>query len=500
MSRVEPTDGEANAPEIRATPFSGSIAVGVTLAVGVALAIADGSPGPVVAAIAGALVAALGVRAAQSGENARRAVGSVGIVAGSTALAGVVLFGSGPVPLLVGAAMATATLNATVSFGEAVERPALQSVWRSATVLSVGSVLAFGISAGVFATLVRLGSRAVADIAAPNAISLLVTLQVEVLLIAELLQLAVPVLDRWLPEDRDLRAETLGRFDFRVEDAPKQYWVVFGLQVLLALVSWGPRWVAAFLDALSVFGSAVELLLFSGVLHLPLAAIIFVLVGVLVARVAQILFVAWAGSDPPQAIAHAAGGVVTLGVATLLAVAFSGNTGAFAGTAGQEWATLVQEVGVTATVGGLVAATLFAVAFGQRVLVKAVTPWVGTDSASGFAVTAGSLVIASLVVAYGGGSAVVAFIGVAGALVVHDLGTNAVELGAQVGTAVETRDGEAAHAVGSLVVGALGVTIAWLTAFVMGSMSISLPAWRARLAVALLLVSVLCFAVLFERL
>ncbi|WP_137286032.1 DUF7519 family protein [Halorussus salinisoli] len=501
MSRVESDFGSetASVPERRATRFSGTVAVLVALLAGLALGVADGSLGPVLGSLFGAVLAALGVRAAQSATNARRAVGSVGVVAGVAAFAGVALLGGQAVALLVGAAVAAAAIDATVSFDARVERPAVRAVWRSATVLAVGSVLAAGISAGVFVALFQFVGSGLVDVASANALARLITLQVEILLLAELVHWAVPILDRWLPEDRDLRAATLDRFDVRVEDLPRAYWLVLGLQVVLALTSWGPRWFAGFLELLSVLGDVIELVLLSGVLHVPLAVLVAGLVGVLLARVLQSLFVAWAGSDPPRSVAHATGGLVTIAVATLLAAAFPGIADALGGTSGLDVAATVGSVGLTATVSGAMAATLFAVAAARRALAVAVAPWAATNSASGFAVAGGALVVASLVVALDGGSALAVFAGVAAALVVHDLGTNAVELGAQVGPEAETRAGEAAHAVGTLVVGAGGVALAGLTAFVMGSVESSPPAWRARLAVALLLVAVVCFAVLFER-
>jgi hypothetical protein len=498
---TEPTR-TADSPDRGATSFGGTVAVLVTALVGIALGVAAEGLWPTLGALAGAMVAALGVRALQSEKNARRAVGSVGIVAGASAFAGVALLGGAAlggeaVALLVGTAVVAAAVNATVSFDARVERPAVRSVWRSATALSVGAVLAMGLYTGAFASLGVVVGTVAMGILSANALTLLVVLQVEILLLAELLRLAVPILDRWLPEERDLRAATLERFDFRVEDAPRAYWVAFVLQVALALSSWGPRWFAAFLDALSVLGDAIELVLLSGVLHVPLAVAILGVVGVLLGRGVQALFVWWAGSEPPRAVAHAAGGIVTLAVAAVVEVSPAGD--ALVAVAGSGVANTVGGIGLTTTIAGAMAVTLFAIAAARRVLAVAVAPWVVSESASGFTVAGGALFAAALVVAEGGGSALAALAGVAGALVVHDLGSNAVDLGVQVGREAETWTGEAAHAVGSLLVGAGGVTLAGLTAFVMGRVEFAVPAWRARLAVVLLLVSVLCFAVLFER-
>ncbi|WP_435181584.1 DUF7519 family protein [Halorussus sp. AFM4] len=492
-------DATERVPERRATPFSGTVAVLVAVLAGLALGAADGSLPAVVGSLAGAVVVALGVRAVQSETNARRAVGSVGIVAGVSALAGVALLGGGAVALLAGAAVAAAAVNATVAFDERVERPAGRALWRSATVLSIGAVTAVLLHSGALAALVRVGTAGVVDAATSSLLAMLVVLQLEVLAVVELLHWAVPVLDRWLPEGRDLRAATLDRFDVRIEDLPRAYWAALGLQVLLALTSWGPGWFAGFLETMSVFGRVVGLVLATGALHVPLAVLLAGLVGVLAARGLQALFVGWAGTDPPRAVAYAAGGVATLVAVGLLAVALPDRAGGLAGTVGADWSETVASLGLTATVAGSVGAVLFVVAVARRLVAVLVAPWVARDSASGFAVAAAALVVAALAVAETGGSALAVFGGVAGALAVHALGTNAVDLGAQVGSEAETRAGEAAHAVGTLLVGAGGIALAGATAVVMGLVSPSPAAWRARLAVALLLVAVLCFAVLFER-
>jgi hypothetical protein len=488
--------GVEAAPERRATAFSGTVAVLVATLAGLALGVANGTTWSVAGSIGGGAVAALGARAVQSEANARRAVGSVGLIAGVTVFALLAALGGGAVALLVGAGVATAATNALVSFDEQVERPSFRAVWRSATVLSVGAVLAVCLYADVFAKTFGVVGGNLLTAAESSALALLVVLQLELLAVAEVVHWAVPVLDDWLPENRDLRGAALDRFDRRLWEVPRAYWAVLGLQTLLALSTWGPAWFRGFLDSLSVLGDALELLLFSGVLHLPLTALLGGSVCVLLARVLQLLFVEWAGSDPPRSVADAAGGIVALGVAALLALAPAGVLG---GVAGPGLADTVAAVGFTATLAGGIAITLFAVAFAQGGLTVAVAPWVGTDSASGFALAGGSLMAAALVVADGGGSALAVFAGVAAALAVHDIGSNAVELGTQMGGDAETRAGEAAHAVGGLLVGTGGVALATLTAFAMGSLSFSPPAWRARLALALLLVAVLCFAVLFER-
>jgi hypothetical protein len=358
-------------------------------------------------------------------------------------------------------------------------------------------VLAFGLATGAFGLIGRGVAQDVAAVVAAHDLARLIALQVELLVALELLHWAVPVLDDWLPERRDLRAATLGRLDYRIEDVPRGYWLFLGLQIVLALTAWGPRWFDRFLGSLSVLGSGVRLALRSGVLHGAFGALMALASAVLLGRGLQRLFVAWAGHDPPRALAHAAGGIVALIAAAV--VGASPFAGAVAEAAGPEWGELAAAVGITSVLTGGVAVTLFAVAVGQATVNRLVRPWIASDAASGFAIAAAALVAAALLASHGGASALAVFAGVAGALVVLDIGSNAVALGAQIGPDAETRAGEATHAAGSLLVGAAGVAIATLTGFVMGSVSISVPAWRARLAVTLLLVSVLCFAVLLGR-
>ncbi|WP_157971762.1 hypothetical protein [Halorussus litoreus] len=504
MSRARDDSGGPDyprAPDYRASGFGGTLAVLVAVVAGIGLGLADGSLSAVLACLGGATLAALGVRASQSGTNARRAAGSAGVVAGAVAFAGVAAFDGGAVPLLVGVSVAAAATNATVSLDDKVEVPAVGTARRSATVLSVGAVASVGLYAGVFSGVAGFTVEALAAVVTANELVALLALQVEVLLIAELLHRAVPILDTWLPEGRELREAALDRLDFRVEDLPREYVAFLVLQVVLALTAWGPRWFDAFLGSLSVFGTGIRLLLGSGVLHAALGAVVLALVGVLVARAGQLLVVAWAGNDPPGALARSAGGISALAVTAVLGL--PPLAGAVAATApasgGVDFAGTISTFGATATFAGGTAAVLFGVVFASFVLDAVVRPWVVTSGATGFAVAGAALAVASLVAAEAGGDALAVFAGVAAALAVHDLGSNAVELGAQVGPAGETRTGETAHAVATLAVGTGGVALATLTAFAMGSWSASVRAWRARLAVALLLLSVLCFAVLVGR-
>jgi hypothetical protein len=487
---------EVSVPERQATAFGGTVAVLIAAVAGLAVGAAHGVPGATAASLVGALAVSLGVRALQAEANARRAVGSVGLVAGTLAFAVVAEFG-GVVPLLVGVAIVAAATNALVSLDEDVELPVGSAVWRSATVLAVGAIVALGASTGVFAAIGTLTLGGLAAAATTSTLALLVVLQVQLFVVLELLHWAVPILDRWLPQDRDLRAATIGRFDYRVNDPPRAYWAFFVLQLALALTGWGPRWFEAFLGSLSVLGEAIRLLFRSGVLHVPLGLVLAGLVAVLLGRGLQRVVLAWAGADPPRALASAAGGLVLLAGSAV--VALPPLASLLEDVAGSPWADLFASIGPTATLSGAIAGALFAVITVASTVGHSVRPWVATDAATGFAVGAASLVVAALVASHEGASALPVFVGVAGALVVLDLGTNAVELGRQIGRLAETRRGEATHAVGGLLVGAAGVALALLTAFAMRSASFSVPAWRARLAVALLLAAVLCFVVILGR-
>ncbi|WP_132058810.1 DUF7519 family protein [Halorussus amylolyticus] len=486
-----------SAPERRATPFGGTLAVLVAALAGLALGIADGATAATAASVGGGVVAALGVRAFQSEANARRAVGSVGVVTGALAFAGVAGFEAGLVAVLAGVAVAAAAVNAAAAVDSDLVDPLGSTVWRSASVLVVGGGLALGVSVGAFAAFGRVAIGGLVSAATQNDLVRLVVLQIEILLVFELVYWVVPILDDWLPEDRDLRAKTLDRFGYRIEDVSRGYWLFFVFQLVLALTAWGPRWFDAFLGSLSVFGTAIRFALRSGVLHGLFAGILAALVAVLVGRGVQMACVVWAGRDPPRALAHATGGLVMLAVAAVVAV--SPLADALGAAAGPSWALAFESLGATATISGTVAVALLAVAAGGTVVGHAVQPWVADSAATGFAVASSALVVAALVASDGGASALAVFVGVAGALVVLDVGTNGVELGTQIGRVAETRAGEATHAVGSLLVAAGGVALALLTAFVMGSATISVPAWRARLAVVLSLVAVLCFVVLLGR-
>ncbi|WP_134671443.1 hypothetical protein [Halorussus marinus] len=486
-----------SAPARRATAFSATVAVLVAALAGLGVGAAAGARWATVASLLGAGIAALGVRASQARSNDRRAAGSAGIVAGALVVAGVAAVGESAVALLAGLAVGAAAVNATVSLDADVARPVGRTVARSASVLVAGSMLAAGLSTGAFGAFGRILAGHVWALTTAHDLARLLAFQVELLVGLGLLHWAVPVLDDWLPDRREHRAATLGRLEYRIADLPRGYWLFLGLQFALALTAWGPRWFDRFLESLSTLGAGVRLVLRSGVLHGAAGVLVALSAAVLVGRGLQRLFVAWAGRDPPRALSHAAGGVGALVGAAI--VGASPLADVVAAAAGPAWSEPIAAVGVTPILTGGVAVTLFAVAVGQAVIGRLVRPWIESDAAAGFAAAAAALVVAALLAAHGGASALAVFTAVAGALAVLDVGSNAVALGTQIGPVAETRAGEATHAVGSLLVGAAGVAVATLTGFVMGSVSISVPAWRARLAVALLLVSVLCFAIRLGR-
>lgn len=481
-----------------ATRFSSTVAALVAVLVGLGLGIATDATAEVLGILAGAVLVALGVRALQRESNDRRAAGSLGVVVGTVAFAVAALFGQA-VAVLVGLAVAAVVVNATVNLDEAVARPLRQTTWRSATVLAVGAVLAIGLHANVFTTSTGLLTTGIVEIVTTHDLARLVALQVEILAVGELLFWTVPILNRWLPADSDVRATMLDRVDFRVENVSRIYWAFLGGQFVLAMTTWGPRWFAGFLGVLGPLGDAIQWLLHSGVLHLPVAAVLLALIAVLVGRVIQWLFVGWAGSSPPRTLAHSTGGVAVVALTAVLALPiFAGPVTDTLSQAG--WGNTVAALGTSGTLLGVVAATLFAVAILRTLVFRVVGPWVATDAAGGFAVGAALLFVAALVAAEVGAAPLAVFAAVAGALVVHDLGGNAAELGSQVGRVAETRTGEVAHTVGGLAVAAVGVVLAAASAYVLGPISTAaVPAWRARLALALVLVAVVAFVALIKE-
>ncbi|MFC4549786.1 MULTISPECIES: DUF7519 family protein [Halorussus] len=480
-----------------ATRFSATLAATVAVAAALALGVAAGDALGVVATLAGAVAVALGVRALTIETNDRRAAGSVGVVLGTVAFAAAALFGR-YLAFVVGLAATAAIVNAVVDFDDDLAWPVARATWRSATVLGVASVLAVCLHADVFVGTARVTADGLVAVATAHDLARLIALQVEVLAVAELLYWAVPVLDRWLPADRDVRASILGYVDFRLEDVPRTYWAFLGGQLLFALTGGGPRWFAGLLASMSAFGDAVALLLRSGVLHLPLAAVAGFLLVVLVGRAIQLTFVSWAGTNPPRSLAFAAGGLVTVAATALLAASPLGD--AFVAAAAETvWKEEIALFGVVGTLLGSVALTLLAAAALREFGFAFVEPFVTTDTAGGFALSAGLLLAGSIAAAELGAAPLAVFAGVAGALVVHDLGSNASELGTQVGRFAETRTGEVAHAVGGLLVAGVGVALAAASAYVLGPITTSVPAWRARLALALVLLAVLSFVALIRE-
>ncbi len=480
-----------------ATRFGGRLATLVAACTALGLGWTTGNLPGVAAGLIGAVCIALGANGLQSDANERRAAGSFGIVAGAVALSACTQFGSPPLfVLLLSLGVTAVAVNATSPLSSTLGYPLYLMFRRSIAVLFVGLVLAGGIYAGVFRTLGWLSGSIVVSVVASSDLARLIGLQIGCLVVVELLHFVVPILDKWLPEEKVLRRQVLEPFGFRLETVPVAYWTFLGMQVIVAFSAWGPPFFDSLLTSLSLFGDVIRTVLRSGVLHVPIALLFLFELTVLLARGIQHAALEWMGGEPPQTLAFATGGIVVVAVAAVLGVASSLVPWFGSAVASAEPGQLVEQFGPASTLIGAIGSVLIGLVLVQIAVVLFVRPWVALDSASGFAFGGAALFLGALAAAELGATPVVVFCGVAAALVVRDVGDHAAEINLQIGRGAETRRGEIAHATGVLLVGGIGVGLAVAALSFVGPISLPTSVWRGYLALALLLVSVVSFALL----
>ena len=505
MSRFGPDwpdgDDTVGAPSTDAARFSASLAFGVAVVAAVALGFAVGTPLAAVVAAAGAGVVGWSAGELDTDENGRRAVGSVGVLVGTALLAATFSLAA-PAAGVVGVASLALVAVALDRFAglteETVGGVARAAVHSGLVVVGFAAlaVLAYadavGLSVAATTELFALLSRA-----SPLVSVFLVELQV--LFVAFTIGPAVERLDRLSTDGRALdRLPALDAVAADPRDVPRGVWLLVAGTAALAGSDWGRATFDAFLASLSTLGDGVAFLLRSGVVTGPLGLLAALLLAVFVAEAAHSLVLFWLGSDPPETLSSAAGGLLVgslVFVASLIPPVASAATGLFSeGTVLWAFAT---GYGLGATLLGVAAGTLFVVLSVVAVVATLVERGVVPPAAGGFALGSGLLFLAALLAAAADAAPVVTVATVGAALLVWDVGENAVDVGATLGTDAETRRGEAVHAAGSVAVVAGAVALASLSLYVLGPLSV--PAGRARLALLLALVAFLALAVATVR-
>jgi len=87
-----------------------------------------------------------------------------------------------------------------------------------------------------------------------------------------------------------------------------------------------------------------------------------------------------------------------------------------------------------------------------------------------------------------------AFVVAAAAFVVRDVGSNTADLRASLGEGIPSERAEFVTAAASVLVGLVAVVVATAAVSLLGPLSLSVPRWRASLALTLALVSLLAFS------
>ncbi|MFB6151852.1 MAG: hypothetical protein ABEJ40_08615 [Haloarculaceae archaeon] len=436
-------------------------------------------------------------RSAVSSSSASSAPASAASVAAAVVLGGAVALAGTPgrvgFVLVAFVALAAVGFDAT-RFRRGTDSPAVVPAEAPIVLLQSTAVLvAAATVTGVAGALVwyRAFARAGAALAATadSTFVSLVVLQVEAVLVAFALRVALPVVDDWTggtgaPVSGSV--EWLSNARPAIADVPRRYWALFALQALLAVRY--PNALDEALSALPGVGAPLSAVLDGRYLHLPLEALLALLGAIVALEGVRMALARWAAPDPPRTVARAAGG---LAASTLVVLA-----GLVPPTAGA-MARAVPTEGPLHTVAAVCGVLTVETAFLFGVLVAvwycASNPVV-PDRASGFAV--GAALLFACAVAAGPASVAppVAFGVAAAAFVVWDVGATATQLGTTLGDRAETVRGEFVGAATTVLVGGVGVALATGALYLLGPLSASVPPWRGYLALTLALVALFAFA------
>jgi hypothetical protein len=489
------------------TSFSGRLAVGIaavaTLLVGASL----GNPG-IAVGVAGALAFGWGAGALDTDSNRRRAAGSVTTVGGGLA----VLAGMGTAGPDVGAftisavallGLAAVAVDASAGLGDDTLAPVLASLGSSIATVIAGVAAASLLHVAVGMGLVLVVLFGVGGWSLSTPLGAFVALQLQALLVGVLMGRARGAVESWFPGGVPVDAwEEFEPLAVTVDEVPRSYWLVLGLQVL-ALVLGGNVVVELLLGATWLFGDAVAVTLQSGVLHGALLLVLLVEGAVLFGELARGAATTALSPNPPKSLSYGAGGIalcVLVPLATGGAALASWLLGPSTDLTllGGTWAAAAAVLALAVVALGVVfAIEVTGVAIAERGLLP--------DRASGFAIGATLLFVAAIAVVPAKSAptvtvfdTAVTFVGVAAALVTWDLGENAVDLGSHLGPATETRRAEVVHATGSLAVAAAGAVLAMLSVVVLGPLQVP-GSGRAVAALGLSLVALLAFVLALDR-
>lgn len=241
-----------------------------------------------------------------------------------------------------------------------------------------------------------------------------------------------------------------------------------------------------------VVGPPMVWLLTSGVVHLLVAAVLLPAMATVALGYLHAVLVTNRYFDPSRALASGAGGAV-VGLLTLPTVLIP------ASATRSVFPPSLTQVAVELGPGTVVLAGIALVLLVLPILLNGVPFAVSglslTDARTAGFVTAGLLVLSGTVIgALLGVFVPLVFVGVAVAMLTWDLGAQASYLGVHLGRDTDTRGPELVHAFGSVAVGVVGVTLAAVVAYLVGSVGLPTASGRAYVALALALVAALGFS------
>ncbi|MBV0900963.1 DUF7519 family protein [Haloarcula salina] len=459
---------DASTLDRRPAESSSALAGAVATVTALGLGLAVGEPVPALVSLLGGLTVAAGVWSLRESSHARVAVGSASVVLGTAAFTGSAWL-TGDAWLLatylgfaLGATFVVvdATSGLVPDDADADPLPRMLRAASAATAVGVGVAALLTVAAYVDLLSVALG-------AVESGIHPLVgfaTLQAGVVAGLLLLDRAVPILDSWLPSPAattDRALDGLAAVGTDWWEIDRSIRVAVAIQLVVAFAPVAQRLFDRFLASVPVVGRVLRVAL-SGPLHVPLAACLLLLLGVVAADVVRRWTVRSLGDDPAITLALAAGGIVVpalalLGGTALAAVGVTVPVGdSLAGTGNYAAAT-------AALLGVLVALT----ACRAVVHVLSAVAREGTlpRRTAGFATGSALLFVTTLVAAELGLAPLLVLAGAAAALLVWDTGAHASSVGAQLGRDAETTDSEFVHVTGTAAVLGVGVVAVLLVRY-----------------------------------
>lgn len=476
--------------------FGSRLAVLVAVVASVLMGATTGYLVQTVVGVLGGLLFGLAARDLESDALRERVRGSVLLLATAVLIVAAVVapkatLSDAVLVSMVPAAVGTTTVAATTTVEEA-GIPVLSALGRTFLVTAGGTLLAGALAGDVFSTLAVSAWGAFTLAVSNVAFAGFVALQIELLVIGLVAGKAGRAANELDPGGTSPTSTRMG-----VRDVPLGVWMLIAIQVLVLAVPGGPAFFEYLLGLTGPIGGLLASGLTSVVLHGALTVLAGLLVLLPAVQLGRSVTVKVVGTRPPKTFAYVAGGVAFVGVV----IAFTSIPGAvslvrWVAQRSDAAITAFDSYGVAPAVIGGVTGVLAITAVFVFVLLAVTGLSVVPDRATWFAFAAGTLFVAASAAALSNAPAPAVFVGLASALLVWDLGEYATTIGGELGDPETTKPPEIMHAVVSIGVAALAVTIASLATHFLVPRMTAIPAQRASTALGLVAVSIVAFAYL----